>query len=153
MVGGHLTMFVRVLRILLGFALACVAAAVTLVAFVYAPSDMAGLREELTGDRLSEAGVFALLITPHVLVSAAFPSLLAAVFAESRKLASWMFYALAGIATAIAGFLVQYLTEASTPLSIFQAYALIAFLTAGLIGGLVYWGAAGRFAGKTGKTA
>src|SRR5262245_62672495 len=151
MVGGHLTMFVRVLRILLGFALACVAAAVTLVVFTYAPSDMAGLREELTGDRLSEAGLLALYSTPHVLVSAAFPALLAAVFAETRKLASWMFYALAGIATAIAGFLVQYLTEAPTRLSIFQAYALIALLTAGLVGGLVYWSAAGRFAANAAK--
>jgi hypothetical protein len=147
-------MLMRVLRILLGFALACVAAAVTLVVFVYAPSDMAGLRHELTGDRLSEAGLFALFITPHVLISAAFPAMLVAVFAETRKLASWMFYALAGIATAIGGFLVQYLTEAHLAeapvrLSIFQAYALIAFLTAGLIGGLVYWAASGRYAAAT----
>jgi hypothetical protein len=139
-------MLERVLRILIGFVLACVAAAVTLVLFVYAPSDLAALREELNGDRLSEAGFFALLITPHVLISAAFPALLAAVFAEQRKLASWPYYALAGIATAGAGFLVQYLTEPPTrALSILQTYALIAFLTAGLIGGLVYWALAGRF--------
>jgi hypothetical protein len=139
-------MLARILRILIGFSLACVAAAVTLVLFVYAPADLANLRDELNGDRLSEAGFFALLITPHVLISAAFPALLAAVYAEQRKLASWPFYALAGLATAAAGFLVQYLTEPTTrAISIFQTYALIAFLTAGLIGGTVYWAFAGRF--------
>jgi hypothetical protein len=139
-------MLERVLRILIGFALACVAAAVTLVLFVYAPGDLASLPEELNGDRLSEAGFFALLVTPHVMISAAFPALLAAAYAEQRNLASWAFYALAGIATAAAGFLVQYLTEPPTrPISILQSYALIAFLTAGLIGGTVYWAFSGRF--------
>jgi hypothetical protein len=140
-------MLARILRILFGFGLACAAAAVTLVSFVYAPADLPGLSEELSGDRLSEAGLFALLITPHVLLSAAFPALLAAAFAETRKVASWLFYAFAGIATAGAGFLVQYLTEPPTrAVSIFQTYALIAFLTAGLIGGLVYWALSGRYA-------
>jgi hypothetical protein len=140
-------MLARTLRILVGFALACLAAAATLVLFVYAPGDLASLGEELNGDRLSEAGFFALLITPHVLVSAAFPALLAAAFAETRKVASLAFYALAGIAISAAGFLVQYLTEPPTrPLSIFQTYALIAFLTAGFIGGFVYWALSGRYA-------
>src|SRR5688572_21672759 len=104
-------MLARILRILFGFVLACVAAAATLVLFVYAPADLTSLGEELSGDRLSEAGFFALLITPHVLISAGFPALLAAAFAETRKVASWLFYAFAGVATAGAGFLVQYLTE------------------------------------------
>jgi hypothetical protein len=139
-------MLARILRILIGFALACVAAAITLVLFVYAPADLTSLREELNGDRLSEAGFFALLITPHVVISAAFPALLAAVFAETRKLAAWPFYVLAGLATAGAGFLVQYLSEPPMRLTILQTYALFAFLTAGFIGGLVYWALSGRFA-------
>jgi hypothetical protein len=146
-------MVLRVLRILLGFALACLAAAVTLVVFVYAPRDLQGLSQELSGDRLSEAGLFALFITPHVLVSAAFPWLLAAMFAESRKVASWMFYVLAGIATGALGFFAQAYMEAATQPSIFQAYSLIAFLTAGLIGGLVYWAASGRYAAGPPKPA
>lgn len=141
----------RVLQILMGFVLACLAAAVTLVLFVYAPADVASLRQDLTGDRLSEAGFFTLLITPHVAVVAAIPAFLVTVFAESRKVASWMFYALAGTATAFAGFLIQYLTEAAAPLSIFQAYALIAFLAAGLVGGLVYWAASGRYTAGAAK--
>jgi hypothetical protein len=136
--------FTRIVRVALGFALACLAAAATLVAFVYAPSNWAALGAELSGERLSEAGFFALAITPHVIVSAALPALLAAIYAETRKVAAWAFYGLAGIGVGLAGFFLQHLTEAPDPESIFQAYALIAFLTAGLIGGLVYWAASGR---------
>jgi hypothetical protein len=138
--------FSRIVRVVLGFALACLAAAVTLVAFVYAPGNWAALGAELSGERLSEAGFFALVITPHVIVAAALPALLAAFYAETRKVAGWAFYGLAGIGVGLAGFLLQHLTEAPDLESIFQAYALIAFLTAGLIGGLVYWAASGRFA-------
>jgi protein-S-isoprenylcysteine O-methyltransferase Ste14 len=141
-------MLARLLRILIGFALACVAAAVTLVAFVYAPADLMNLSEELNGERLSEAGFFAMLVTPHVLISAAVPAMLAAAFAETRKVKSWLFYAAVGVATSGAGFLVQSLTEPPMRLSILQTYALIAFLTAGLIGGLVYWALSGRYAAQ-----
>jgi hypothetical protein len=137
-------MLARILRILIGFALACVAAAVTFVTFVYAPGDLAGLSDELSGDRLSEAAYFALLSTPHVAISAAVPAMLAAVFAETRKVASWLFYAFAGVATAGAGLIVQHLTVPRV--NILQTYALAAFLTAGLIGGLVYWALSGRYA-------
>jgi hypothetical protein len=129
-----------------------VAAVLTLVMFVFAPADLTNLSEDLSADRLGEAGLLLLHSTPHVAISAAFPALLAAVFAESRKLGSVLFYAFVGLATASLGFLVQYLTEPPTRLvSIFQAYALIAFLTAGLVGGLVYWGLAGRYAGGAAK--
>lgn len=135
----------RILRIATGFVLACLAAAATLVLFVYAPGDWASLRSDLDGERLSEAGIFALLIVPHVMLSAALPALTAATFAETRRIAGWMFYVLAGLGTATTGFLLQVLTEAPYPESIFHVYALIAFLAAGLIGGLVYWALSGRF--------
>jgi hypothetical protein len=140
-------MLSRFLRILIGFALATVAAVVTLVLFVYVPADLANLSEDLSADRLAEAGLLTLHSIPHVAISAAFPTLLAAVFAETRRLGSWLFYAFVGLATAGVGFLVQYLTERDSPfVSIFQAYALIAFLAAGLVGGLVYWALSGRYA-------
>jgi hypothetical protein len=136
----------RILRIAFGFAVACLAAAATLVAFVFAPGNWGALGAELNGARLSEAGFFALLITPHVIVAAALPALVAAIYAETRKVTGWPFYGLAGIGVGLAGFFLQHLTEAPDPESIFQAYALMAFLTAGLVGGLVYWAASGRYA-------
>lgn len=142
-------MLVRVLRILIGFALACLAAAATLVVFVYAPGDWESLRSDMDAARLSEAGFFALIITPWVALAAAVPALAGAVFAETRRIAGWTYYALAGIGTAAAGFLLQHLTETPGRPSIFQAYALIAFLTSGLVGGLIYWAFSGRYAATT----
>ena len=140
-------MLARILRILIGFALATAAAVVTLVLFVYAPADFTNLSEDLSTDRLAEAGLLALHSIPHVAISAAFPALLAAVFAETRKLGSWLFYAFIGLAIAGGGFLLLYATEPPTRLySVFQAYFLIALLTAGLVGGLVYWSLSGRYA-------
>ena len=105
------------------------------------------LSEDLSADRLTEAGLLALHSIPHVAISAAFPALLAAVFAETRQLGSWLYYAFIGLAIAGGGFLLLYLTEPPTrPYSVFQAYFLIALLTAGLVGGLVYWSLSGRYA-------
>jgi hypothetical protein len=146
-------MFVRIVRMAAGFALASLAAAAALVAFVYAPADWAGLLTDLNGDRLSEAGYFALVITPWVALCAALPVLALALFAESRRIGGFTFYALAGIATAAAAFLVQHYSEPPGAPGIFQAYALIAFLAAGLIGGVVYWIAAGRYAARTASKA
>jgi hypothetical protein len=138
-------MFVPVIRIVSGFAFASLAAAITLVLFVFAPADMAGLLSDLNRERLSEAGLFALLITPHVAIYAVLPALAGAIFAEVRKVAGWWFYALAGIATAVAAFLVLYLSEAAGETSLLSSYALAAFITSGLVGGLAYWALSGRF--------
>jgi hypothetical protein len=141
-------MLARVLRVLIGFVLGCAAAVATQVLFTYAPSDWASLGADLNVERLSEAVFFALVSTPYVVVSTAVPVLLMAALAETRGVASWFFYALAGIATAGAGFLAQHLTQPG-PGSILQTYALIAFLTSGLVGGLVYWASSGRHAVRT----
>jgi uncharacterized membrane protein HdeD (DUF308 family) len=126
------------LRVALGFVLASLAAVLTLVA--YALADLESLRAGLSGERLWEAGMLALFVTPWVAACAAGPALAGALFAEVRKVARWWFYALAGVVTAAAGFLLLY--EASLP----SLYELAAFLTAGLVGGLVYWALAGRYA-------
>jgi hypothetical protein len=138
----------RSLRLLIGFVLACLAAALTLVAFVYTPTDLAGLPADMSGDRLLEAGAFALAITPHLAVFAALPALIGLSFAEARGIGSWTFYVLIGIGIAVLGFLVQHFTEAPGQGTILQNYALIAFLTAGIAGGLVYWFCSGRAAAR-----
>src|SRR5262245_41071973 len=101
-------MLLRVVWILIGFALASFAAAATLVLFVYAPGNWANPGADLTGARLSEAGYFALLITPWVALSASLPMLAGVLYAETHRLAGWLFYASAGLCTAFAGFLVQH---------------------------------------------
>jgi hypothetical protein len=140
----------RVVRVLMGFALASLAASFTLVLFVYAPSELASAPADLGRERMSEAGLFALIIAPHIAVSAALPALAGVIFAEARRVAGWMFYALAGIATGAAGFLVFHLSEAQV--TILYYYALSAFLTAGLVGGLVYWMFSGQFVPRRAST-
>jgi hypothetical protein len=118
------------------------------VLFVYAPGESASVRADLSGERLAEAARFAIIITPHIAMSAALPALIGAVFAEVRKVGRWSFYALAGIATAAAGFVAQHLSEVPGDASILSNYAFVAFLTSGFIGGLAYWASAGRFAAR-----
>jgi hypothetical protein len=140
-------MFVRVFWILGGFVLASFAAATTLVMFVYAPSSLETLSADLSDMRLMEAGGFALWSTLWVAVSVA-PALALVVYAEIRRCSGWKFYVLLGLGTALAGFLLQHLCEPQGVPGIFEAYALLAFLAAGIIGGLVYWLASGRYAGR-----
>jgi hypothetical protein len=139
----------RIVRVLAGFALASFAGAATLVLFVYAPIDAAGLGSDLTGARLLEAGYFALMITPWVALSAALPALAGVFYAETQSVAGWPFYVFAGLGTALAGFLLQHASESHPDPVIFEIYALVAFLVAGTVGGLVYWAASGRYVTRT----
>jgi hypothetical protein len=145
MFGRVIRMALGLARIVSGFVLASLAAAVTLVLFVYVPADLASLSSDLSGERLSEAGLFALMVTPQVALYAALPALAGAIFAEVRRVAGWPFYALAGLATAAAAFLALGLSAAPDEASLFSPYALAAFLTSGLVGGLAYWALSGRF--------
>jgi hypothetical protein len=145
MFGRITAIALRSIRIVLGFALASLAAGIVLVLFVYAPADLEGLRSDLSGERLLEAGLFALFVTPHVALSAALPALAGAIFAEVRRVAGWRYYALAGIAIAAAGFVVQQLSAAPEETGLLSGYVFAAFLTSGLAGGLAYWALSGRF--------
>ncbi len=136
----------RVIRVLFGFVLACLAAAATLVLFVYTPAELASLPSGMGADRVTEASLFVLWVTPHVAVYAALPMLLGVIFAERRGISSLGFYAILGIVIAALGFLAQHLTETSGQTTILHNYALTAFLTAGFAGGLAYWLFSGRYA-------
>ena len=143
----------RVIRVLFGFALACLAAAATLVLFVYTPAELANLPAGMGADRLGEAGLFALAVTPHVAMFAALPALVAVVIGESRSISGWSYYSLGGIAIAVMGFLTQHFTEAQGQSTILHNYALTAFLTTGFVGGFAYWLLSGRYAGSITRTA
>jgi hypothetical protein len=138
----------RVIRVLFGFVAACLAAAVTLVLFVYTPVELAGLPSGMIAGRVAEAATFALVISPHVATFAALPALVAVVAGERRAISSWTYYVLVGIGVAVLGFLTQHLTEAPDQTTILQNYALAAFLAAGFAGGFVYWLLSGRFLGR-----
>jgi len=137
----------RILRILFGFVLACLAAGLTLVLFVYTPAELVSLSTSAAAARLSEVGLLALAAATHAGVFAAPFALLGAGFGEWRKVRSLAYYALFGVGIAALGFFAQYHSEAAGELSILNTYALSAFALTGLVGGGAYWLGAGRRAG------
>jgi len=137
-------MFRSIIRVLLGFVLACFAAGAVKVLFALTPGEVFGGDSDALGNAVylaiqtaTQSGVFA---APFALIAAA--------IGEWNGLRRWPFYVLAGIAIALAGFVAQYQSEELTQPTIVNNYALTAFLTAGFIGGLVYWVVAGREAAE-----
>lgn len=139
-------MIMRGVRVLLGFIVACLAAALALVLFVYTPVELLTLPADMRGDRTSEAGLFVLAVAPHVATFSALFALVAVVFAERRGITAWSFYTLVGVGIAAVGFLTQHFGEAPGQTTILQNYALIAFLMSGAVGGTTYWYFSGRYA-------
>ena len=134
-----------VLRVLFGFLLACLVGALVQLAFA-TPNDV------LTDDteKLSWTGEQILLAATHSAVFSAPFALVAAAIGEWQSIRSWVYYALSGIAIAIAGFIALYSGETTTAAnapSIVNNYALAAYLCAGLVGGLAYWLISGCRAG------
>jgi hypothetical protein len=140
------SMILRAVFAIVGFLIACLAAATTLVLFVYTPAEFVSLPSDMRSARLSEAGQFILAVVPHVAMFSAVFALFASAFAEVRGIRSWTYYALVGVGIAVAGFLIQHISEGPGQPSILQNYALLAFLIAGSIGGLAFWYVCGRYA-------
>ncbi len=140
-------MAIRLLGVLAAFLVSCLVAAFAMVLFVLTPAEIAGLPPDVRGDRVAKgielagfvAAQFALFSTPFALVVAA--------VGEMLRKRSWTYYVLAGLAIAGLGFFAQQSTEQAGQPTIANNYALTAFLTAGFVGGLVYWIVRGRFAG------
>jgi hypothetical protein len=131
------------LRVILGFVLACLGAGLTMVLFVYTPLELA---TERAGERISEASLLALAAATHSAVFAAPFALFGAAFGEWQRIVSWIYYALVGVAIASVGFLAQFWTEATGEASIVNSYAMTAFIVTGFVAGVVYWLFAGRSA-------
>jgi drug/metabolite transporter (DMT)-like permease len=132
----------RILRMIFGFALACLAAGLTLVLFIFTPPELIGPQSE----RLSEAGLLSLAAATQIAMFSALLALIGAGFGEWQRIGSWMYYVLVAIVIASIGFLAQYWGEAQGAASIVNNYAATAFLLTGFVAGLVYWLFAGRFA-------
>jgi len=140
-------------RVLFGYVVACLVAGVATIAFVITPADIATLPENLWSDRLGTAGVLSLLAATHSAIFALPFALVAIALAEWRRIRSWIYYVVVGIAIALAGFGAEYMSEVGGQPSIVNDYAIRAFLTVGFFGGLAYWLAAGRGAGGRSREA
>lgn len=134
-------------RVLFGFVLACIAAGLTQILFVTTPAELAAGPVETLGDRTVQTLIWGLLAATHAAVFAAAFALIAVGVGEALKIRSWAYYLMAGIGIALLGFYTQLMTETLGQATVLNLYALAAFASAGAMGGLVYWLAAGRRAG------
>lgn len=141
-------MLARSFGIFAGYVLACIAFGAVLVAFAIPPAELVALPPE----RLSIAGLLALSSASWAIVFASPLALIAAVIAERRAIREWLYYVVVAVLAAGIGFLAQYVSELQGAPTIFNNYALIAFLTGGVVAGLVYWVIAGRRTGARAAT-
>jgi hypothetical protein len=137
-------MILSVFRVLVGFVLACCVAGIVQLGFA-APSVV--FNDDV--GRLTGAIIPILLTATHSAVFSAPFALVAAAIGEWQSIRGIVYYVLSGIAIAVAGFIALYSGETAGPRSIVNQYAVFAYLSAGLAGGLVYWVCAGRYAGDS----
>lgn len=140
-----------ILRVLLGFVVACVVAGLVQVLFVFTPSELFALPEDKMMDQLESVGVLSLVAGTQSAVFSAPFALVAALIGEWQRLRGWLYYGLVGMLISGAGFLAQSVSETMNQPTIVNTYALAAFLAAGLFGGLAYWMTAGKWAGAGGN--
>ncbi len=130
------------LRVLIGFILACLAAGAVKVLFAVTPAELIDAGTEYW----QQGGIWALYTSTMIAVFA-FPfAMLSAIFSEWQGIRSFAYHGFIGIAIAVAGFILIATGESPDSPSIFNSYAMAAFLTTGLVSGFVYWLFAGRFA-------
>ena len=135
-------MLLRVLCVLVGYILACVAFSLVLVAFVFTPAEMMSSDAE----RFSMAGFQLLASSIQVIMFASPLALVATGIAEWRAASDWIYCTLAAMLIAGIGFLAQYASELQGAPTIVNNYPLAAFMTGGFVAGIVYWLIAGRSA-------
>lgn len=143
----------RLIAMIIGFAVACLAAGVVKVAFWYTPMSLARLPGDMAADQIADALSLVLAVATHSATVAAPFAFVGAAIGEWRGIREWTFYALLGVAIAVVGFFAQYQSEAEGAPTIVNNYALTAFLTAGFVGGLAYWLVTGRHAGRRNRDA
>ena len=134
------------LRILFGLVTACLAAALVKVLHVITPTELFGLAGDALTTRLFRLGELVLLTATHQALFVMPLALIAITVTEINRWRGWFVYALLGLVMAAAGFYLQFASEGELK-TIVNQYAARAYALEGLIAGLAYWLAAGRYAG------
>jgi len=130
------------LRVIVGFILACLAAGAVKVLFAVTPAELIDAGTEYW----QQGGVWALYTGTMIAIFALPFAALSAIFSEWQGIRSFAYHGFIGIAIAVAGFALIVTGESPDAPSIINSYAMAAFLTTGLASGFIYWLFAGRFA-------
>lgn len=136
-------------RVLVGFAFACLVAALVQVLYVSTPIELAAVPAADAATRASGTLVLALKTATHFAIFAVAFVLIAAGLAEWLSLRSPGYWLMIGAGIGLLGFLAQVSSEVPGQPTILNNYALQSFLTAGFFGGLTYWLIAGARAGAS----
>lgn len=138
-----------ILRVFVGFVLACLAAGLTTVLFAWSPAELAAMPT----DPLDKLALMFPVAT-HAAIFAAPFALVAIALGEWMRANSWTYYAIAGIVIAAIGFVSQLQSENTTQgwSVVSSNYPAIAFLTTGFVAGFTYWIFSGRFVGQDGRS-
>ncbi len=139
--------FGQLLLILAGYAAACVAASLFLVALVLSPLGWTAeeLPYALTGSLLVVVPFVALFVAYFAFV----PASVAVLVLEATSLRDWLWNALAGGGVGAAVYIAIWSVPADrTELPVGDTALMLAFAATGIVGGLAYWLVAGRAAGE-----
>lgn len=134
-------------RVLIGFALASLTAGLVQVLFIMSPIQMVQLPAQVFQERAAQAGVLSLLAATHAAIFAAAFALIAAGIGEWMRVRALAYYVATGAIIAALGFSAQLASEVAGQPTIFNNYAIAAFITSGALAGFIYWLVAGRYAG------
>lgn len=145
-------MLLAIVRIVVGYVLACLLAGLALVLHVVTPAELSSLGADHLADRLFDLGSLAAAAATYIAFFALPFALIVAAIGEWFALRGALFYLIAAAAIAAAGFLAQQASEAPGQSTIVNPFAIQAFLITGLVGGLAYWLFAGRYAGASPAT-
>lgn len=138
----------RLLRILGGFVVAVLTAAVVQVCFALPPLGLMDLPREALPAKLESLGLLTLAAATHSAIFSSLFVLVVITVAEWLRFRSVIFYGLTGTAIAIGGLMAQFASENSAVPTILNTYAALAYGSAGFAAGFVYWLLAGRRAGQ-----
>lgn len=131
-----------IVRIVLGFAAACLAAGFIQVLFAVTPAELVAAGEA----RWSAAINWALLSSAHIAVFAAPFALISISASEWLGIRSFAYHTIIAMGIAVVGFGLILMTEAPSEASIVNSYAMAAYLTSSFIAGFLYWVLSGRLA-------
>jgi MFS family permease len=143
-----LKLVTALVRIIVGFVLASIAAGFAMVMFVNTPSEVLTQPARQLPETAEHVLNLTLLSATQSALFAAVFVLIVAVVGELFSIRRPIFYLLFGAVIAFLGFVAQYMSETLGDPTVLNGYALAAFLTSGCLGGFVYWLAAGQFAGR-----
>jgi MFS family permease len=143
-----LKLVTALVRIIVGFVLASIAAGFVMVMFVNTPTELLTQPARQLPETAEHVLNLTLLSAIQSALFAAVFVLIVAVVGELFSIRRPIFYLLFVAVIAFLGFVAQYMSETLGDPTVLNGYALAAFLTSGLLGGFVYWLAAGQFAGR-----